>query len=58
MTYALTGDYATARSLAEERVQARPGVLSVPLMRVDPRWSGFVASREFKELAGRYDSAN
>ncbi len=53
LTYAILGEYDTARMLAEERLQARPGVLSIPLMRLDPRWSGFVASSEFQELVER-----
>jgi hypothetical protein len=58
LTYAMVGDYATAASLAEGRLQARPGVLSIPLMRLDPLWRGFVASPEFEDLARRYDPAH
>ncbi len=53
LTYAILGEYDTTRLLAKERLQARPGVLSIPLMRLDPRWSGFVASPEFQELVER-----
>jgi serine/threonine protein kinase/tetratricopeptide (TPR) repeat protein len=55
LTYAILGDDDTARMLVEERIQARPGVLSIPLMRLDPRWSGFVATPQFEEMARRFD---
>ena len=51
LTYAILGDHETARSLVEDRLQARPGALTIPLMRLDPRWRGFVESPEFGELA-------
>ena len=53
LTYAILGEHATALLLVEERLQSRPGILSIPLMRLDPRWSGFVASPEFQELVER-----
>ena len=43
-----------ARSLVEERIQARPGALTIVKMRLDPRWNGFVASPQFQEMARRY----
>ena len=57
LTYAILGEYGTARSLVEERLEARPGSLSIPRMRLDPRWGGFIASTEFQKLAGRYGAA-
>jgi len=56
LTYALLGDSDTARMLVEERIQARPGILSIPLMRLDPRWGGFVSTPQFQELARRFDA--
>lgn len=55
LVYAILGEYDTAQSLVDERLQARPGALSIPLLRLDPRWSGFVSSAQFEELARRYD---
>jgi serine/threonine protein kinase/TolB-like protein/tetratricopeptide (TPR) repeat protein len=55
LTYAILGDYETAQGLAAERLEARPGILSIPLMRLDPRWAGFLASPQFQELAGQID---
>ena len=55
LTYAILGEYDEALPLVEERLQARPGSLSIPLMRLDPRWGGFVSSPQFQELARRYD---
>jgi TolB-like protein/Flp pilus assembly protein TadD/tRNA A-37 threonylcarbamoyl transferase component Bud32 len=53
LTYAILGEYDTARDLAAERIKARPGVLTVVGMRLDPRWNGFLASPEFQELPRR-----
>ena len=55
LTYAILGEYDEALPLVEERLQVRPGSLSIPLMRLDPRWGGFVSSPQFQELARRYD---
>ena len=54
LTHAILGDYDTARNLAEERIQARPGVLTITGMRLDPRWSGFLASPQGQELARKF----
>lgn len=56
LTYAVLGEYDTSKLLAEDRLQARPGILSISVMRLDPRWSGFVASPEFQVLAERYET--
>ncbi|MCB1183895.1 protein kinase [bacterium] len=53
LTYAMLGEYASARDLAAERIAARPGMLSLVSMRLDPRWRGFVASPQFAELERR-----
>ncbi len=57
LTYAVLGEHAAARPLVEERITARPGLLSIPRLRLDPRWRGFVASPEFDEMARRLDGA-
>ena len=57
LTYAILGEHDTARELVEERIQARPGQLSLTRLRLDPRWGKFVASADFQDLARRYDQA-
>jgi tetratricopeptide (TPR) repeat protein len=57
LTYAMLGDYDKARALAEERILARPGTLTVLKMRLDPRWEGFLASPQGQELVRRLETA-
>jgi TolB-like protein/tetratricopeptide (TPR) repeat protein len=56
LTHAILGDYDTTRKLAEERIRARPGKLTITAMRLDPRWEGFLASPQGQELVRRFDS--
>ncbi|MDH3216056.1 MAG: tetratricopeptide repeat protein, partial [Candidatus Krumholzibacteria bacterium] len=55
LTYAWLEDYDAAFDRVEERLAAIPGSLSVPLMRLDPRWKVLVGQPRFDELARRYD---
>ena len=56
LTYAILGEYDTARDLADERIRAIPGTLTLTAMRLDPRWDGFLASPQFAELEKRLGS--
>lgn len=56
LTYAILGEYDTTRELAKERIQARPGALTIVKMQLEPRWKGFVASPQFQELVRSLDS--
>jgi hypothetical protein len=56
LTYTLLGDYNEAFDLLEERLQATPGLITAPMMRLDPIWKKLTEHRRFDELARRYDT--
>jgi TolB-like protein/Flp pilus assembly protein TadD/tRNA A-37 threonylcarbamoyl transferase component Bud32 len=56
LTYATLGDHDAAFDLVEQLLE-KPGWLSIPRMRLDPRWKPLVEHPRFAALAQRFDTS-
>jgi len=50
LTYVLLGELDGAAALVAEGLEAVPGRLTIPLMRLDPRWKNLVEDPRFEKL--------
>ena len=54
LTYTVLGEHDAAFDRVEHLLE-KPGTLSIPLMRLDPRWKPLVEHPRFAALAQRFD---